>query len=59
MEGFKAYKHHWKDQAGFVDKSPWDKDKILKLTFSNNFDDNLNNFNVHITLLKKTMVNIH
>ena len=40
MEGFKAYKHHWEDQAGFVDKSPWDKDKILKLTFSNNFDDN-------------------
>ena len=41
MKGFKAYKHHWEDQAGFVDKSPWDKDKILKLTFSNDFDENI------------------
>ena len=41
MKGFKAYKHHWEDQAGFMDKSPWDKDKILKLTFSNDFDDNI------------------
>ena len=24
-----------------MDKSPWDKDKISKLTFSNDFDDNI------------------
>ena len=41
IKGFKAYKHHWEDQAGFMDKSPWDKDKILKLTFSNDFDVNI------------------
>ena len=41
IKGFKAYKHHWEDQAGFMDKSPWDKDKILKLTFSHDFDDNI------------------
>ena len=53
MEGFKAYKHYWEDQAGFVDKSPWDKDKILKLTFSNNFDDNLKELQCSHHSLKK------
>ena len=24
-----------------MDQSPWDKDKILKLTFSNDFDENI------------------
>ena len=40
-KGYKAYKRHWEDQAGFMDKPPWDTDKILKLTISNDFDDNL------------------
>ena len=40
-KGYKAYKRHWEDQAGFMDKPPWDKDKILKLTISTDFDDNL------------------
>ncbi len=35
-KGYKVYKQHWEDQAGFMDKPPWDKDKILKLTISNN-----------------------
>ena len=40
-KGYKAYKQHWEAQAGFMDKPPWDKDKILKLTISTDFDDNL------------------
>ena len=40
-KGYKVYKQHWKDQADFMDKPPWDKDKILKLTVSTDFDDNL------------------
>ena len=39
-KGFNAYKQHWEDQAGFMDKPPWYKDKILKLTISNDFDNN-------------------
>ena len=33
-KGYKAYKQHWEDQANFMDKQPWDKEKILKLTIS-------------------------
>tara|TARA_Y100001968_G_C18743990_1_gene430276 strand:+ start:143 stop:286 length:144 start_codon:yes stop_codon:yes gene_type:complete len=40
-KGYQAYKQHWEDQAGYMDKPPWDKVKILKLTISNDFDDNL------------------
>ena len=34
-KGYKVYKQHWEDQASFMDKPPWDKDKILKLTVAN------------------------
>ena len=40
-KGFNAYRQHWEDQASFMDKAPWDRDKILKLTISTDFDDNL------------------
>ena len=40
-KGFKAYKKYWEDQASFMDKSPWHKDKILKLTLSTDYGDNL------------------
>ena len=40
-KGFNAYKQHWEDQAGFMDKPLWNKDKILKLTISTDFADNL------------------
>ena len=40
-KGYKAYKQHWEDQAGFMDKPPWNKDKVLKLTISNDFVENL------------------
>ena len=40
-KGYKAYKQHWEDQAGFMDKPPWNKDKVLKLTISTDFVDNL------------------
>ena len=40
-KGYKAYKQYWEDQAGFMDKPPWDQDKILKLTISTDFDSNI------------------
>ena len=36
-KGFKAYKKYWEDQASFMDKAPWHKDKILKLTLSTDY----------------------
>ena len=40
-KGYQFYKQHWEDQAGFMGKPPWDQDKILKLTISTDFEDNL------------------
>ena len=52
-KGYKAYKQHWKDQAGFMDKPPWDQEKILKLTISTDFDDNLKELQFSNHSLKK------
>ena len=40
-KGFQAYKIYWEDQASFMDKSPWNLKKILKLTISNDFNKNI------------------
>ena len=40
-KGFQAYKTYWEDQASFMDKSPWNLKKILKLTISNDFNRNI------------------
>ena len=37
-KGFQAYKKYWEDQASFMDQSPWNLKKILKLTISNDFN---------------------
>ena len=58
-KGFNAYKQHWEDQAGFMDKLPWHKDKILKLIISNDFDYNQKNFYFQIIRLRKKMKNLH
>ena len=52
-KGFHAYKQHWEDQAGFMDKPPWNKDKILKLTVATDFDDNLKELQFSNHSLKK------
>ena len=52
-KGFKAYKQHWEDQAGFMDKPPWNKDKVLKLTISTDFDKNLKELQFSNHSLKK------
>ena len=39
--GFSNYKKYWEDQAVFMDKSTWDKEKILKLTISRDFENNI------------------
>ena len=41
IKGLETYKRYWEDQASFMDQSPWDLRKILKLTFSNDFDKNI------------------
>ena len=40
-KGFHAYKKYWEDQASFMDQSPWNLKKILKLTISNDFNKNI------------------
>ena len=52
-KGYKAYKQHWEDQAGFMDKPPWDQKKILKLTISTDFDSNLKELQFSNHSLKK------
>ena len=41
IKGLETYKRYWEDQASFMDQSPWDLRKILKLTFSNDFDKHI------------------
>ena len=52
-KGYKAYKQYWEDQACFMDKQPWDKETILKLTISTDFDDNLKELQFSNHSLKK------
>ena len=52
-KGYKFYKQHWEDQAGFMGKPPWDQDKILKLTISTDFEDNLKELEFSNHSLKK------
>ena len=52
-KGYKAYKQHWENQAGFMDKPPWDQDKILKLIISTDFDSNLKELQFSNHSLKK------
>ena len=44
-KGVLAYKEYWEDQASFMDQAPWNLQKILKLTFSNDFENNIKEFN--------------
>ena len=43
-KGMETYKQYWEDQASFMDQHPWNLQKVLKLTFSNNFDNNIVDF---------------
>ena len=52
-KGYQAYKQHWEDQADFMDKPPWYKDKILKLTVKTDFEDNLKELEFSDHSLKK------
>ncbi len=52
-KGYKIYRQHWEDQAGFMDKPTWDKDKILKLTIATDFGDNLKELQFSNHSLKK------
>ena len=37
LKGQSAYKAYWEDQASFMDQATWNLQKILKLTFSNDY----------------------
>ena len=52
-KGYKTYKQHWEDQADFMDKPPWDKAKVLKLTISTDFVGNLKELQFSNHSLKK------
>ena len=41
INGVEGYKKYWEDQASFMDQSPWNQQKILKLTLSNDFEKNI------------------
>ena len=45
LQGFTFYKNYWEDQARFMDQSPWNQRKILKLTLSNDFENNIEELN--------------
>ncbi len=48
-----AYKEYWEDQASFMDQAPWNLQKILKLTFSNDFENNIEEFKFSTHSLSK------
>ena len=49
-KGIETYKKYWEDQASFMDQAPWNLQKILKLTFSNDFENNIKEFNFSVIL---------
>ena len=44
VKGLENYKKYWKEQASFMDQAPWNLRKILKITFSNDFETNIKEF---------------
>ena len=52
-KGIHAYKKYWEDQASFMDQAPWNLQKILKLTFSNDFETNMEEFKFSTHSLSK------
>ena len=45
IKGLETYKRYWEDQASFMDQSPWNLQKILRLTLSNEFNKNIEELN--------------
>ena len=41
VRGLETYQSYWKEQASFMDQPPWNQEKILKLTLSNDFEKNI------------------
>ena len=44
VKGLENYKKYWEDQASFMDQAPWHLRKILKITLSNDFEKNIEEF---------------
>ena len=44
-KGIETYKKYWEDQASLMGQAPWNLQKILKLTFSNDFENNIKELN--------------
>ena len=41
VKGLESYKKYLEDQATFMDQPPWNPQKVLKLTLSNDFERNI------------------
>ena len=41
LKGIKSYKQYWVEQAEFMDKDPWSKDKVVKINFHLRYEDKL------------------
>jgi len=41
VKGLETYTKYWEDQASFMDQSPWNQQKILTLTLTNDFEKNI------------------
>ncbi len=44
VKGLEGYKKYWEDQVSLMDQSPWNQQKILKLTLSNDFEKKIEEF---------------
>ena len=51
--GLNSYKKYWEEQARFISNSIWDKDKIIKLTILNEFENNFKDLKFSNHSLKK------
>ena len=43
-KGIDTYKKYWEEQASLMDQAPWNLQKIVKSTFSNDFENNIEEF---------------
>tara|TARA_B100000965_G_scaffold402136_1_gene427420 strand:- start:531 stop:854 length:324 start_codon:yes stop_codon:yes gene_type:complete len=43
-KGIYTYKKYWEDQANFMDQAPWNLQKVLKITFTNDFENNIKEY---------------
>ena len=53
VKGLENYKKYWLDKATFMNQPPWNLQKILKLTFSNDFKNHFEELKLSIHSISK------